>query len=330
MKPAKPFSVNSVPSVATRFLAVCALFAASGALAQNFPTKPIRVIVPFAPGGPADIQGRLIGPKLTEALGQPIVIENRAGGNTLIGTEVTARADPDGHTIEIISASFAINTSLYAKLPYDSVRDFAPITQLTSGPAIVVVHPSLPARSIQELIALARSRPGQIVYGSAGLPSQLAVELFKVMTGTDLLHVPYKGQGPAMIDLVAGHVSVSFPTILGALAHYKAGRLRALATTGSKRAAAAPELPTVMEAGLPGYEAANWFGTVAPGKTPPAIVARLSQEIGRALHMADVRERLLTQGMEPVSNTPEQFSAYIRSEMTKWAKVVKASGAKAE
>ena len=308
---------------------VTAILAAPAA-AQTYPTKPIRVIVPFAPGGPAVIQGRLIGPKLTEAWGQPIVIENRAGGNTLIGTEATARSDPDGHTIEIISASFAINTSLYAKLPYDSVRDFAPITQLTSGPAIVVVHPSLPARSIEELISLARSRPGQIVYGSAGLPSQLAVELFKVVTGTDLLHVPYKGQGPAMIDLVAGHVSVSFPTILGALAHYKAGRLRALATTGAKRAAAAPELPTVMEAGVPGYEAANWFGTVAPGKTPPAIVARLSQEIGRALHMADVRERLLTQGMEPVSNTPEQFSAYVRSEMTKWAKVVKASGARAE
>jgi tripartite-type tricarboxylate transporter receptor subunit TctC len=258
------------------------------------------------------------------------VIENRAGGNTLIGTEITAKADPDGHTIEIISASFAINLSLYAKLPYDSVRDFAPITQITSGPAIVVVHPSLPAHSVKELIALARAKPGQLVYGSAGLPSQLAVELFKVMTGTDLLHVPYKGQGPAMIDLIAGHVQVSFPTILGALAHYKAGRLRGLATTGAKRAVAAPELPTMIEAGVPGYEAANWFGTIAPGKTPPAIVARLSQEIGRALHMADVKDRLLTQGMEPVSNTPEVFSAYIKSEMTKWAKVVKASGAKAE
>ncbi|HKU69938.1 MAG TPA: tripartite tricarboxylate transporter substrate binding protein [Burkholderiales bacterium] len=311
-------------------LLLAALAVASAAQAQTYPTKPIRVIVPFAPGGPADIQGRLIGPKLTEAWGQPIVIENRAGGNTLIGTEVTARADPDGHTVELISASFAINTSLYAKLPYDSVRDFAPVTQLTSGPAIVVVHPSLPAKNIKELIQLARSRPGQIVYGSAGLPSQLAVELFKVLTGTDLLHVPYKGQGPAMIDLVAGHVSVSFPTILGALAHYKAGRLRALATTGAKRAAAAPELPTVTEAGVPGYEAANWFGITAPGKTPPAIVSKLSQEIGRALAMPDVRERLLTQGMEPVSNTPEVFSAYIRSEMTKWAKVVKASGARAE
>lgn len=311
----------------------CALalaIASACAGAQNYPSKPIRIIVPFAPGGPADIQGRLIGPKLTEAWGQPVIIENRAGGNTLIGTEILAKAEPDGHVIEIISASFAINTSLYARLPYDSVRDFAPVTQLTSGPAIVVVHPSLPVHSVKELIALARAKPGQLVYGSAGLPSQLALELFKAMTRTDLLHVPYKGQGPAMIDLIAGHVQVSFPTILGALAHYKAGRLRALATTGAKRAAAAPELPTVAEAGVPGYEAANWFGTVAPGKTPPAIVSRLSQEIGRALHMADVRERLLTQGMEPVSNTPEEFSGYIRAEMKKWAKVVQASGAKPE
>jgi tripartite-type tricarboxylate transporter receptor subunit TctC len=309
----------------------CALLAAQEAHAQaasTFPSKPIRLIVPFAPGGPADIQARLIGPKLTEAWGQPVVIENRAGGNTLIATELTAKADPDGHWIQIISAGFAINVSLYDKLPYDSVRDFAPVTQLTSGPAIVVVHPSLPARTVKELIHLARSKPGQLVYGSAGLPSQLAVELFKVLTGTDLLHVPYKGQAPAMIDLIAGHVQVSFPTIGGALPHHQSGRLRALATTGSKRAAAAPDLPTMVEAGVRGYEASNWFGTVAPARTPPAIVSRLSQEIGRALRAPDVRDRLLSQGMEPVSNAPEEFSAHIKSEMTKWARVVKASGAK--
>jgi len=286
--------------------------------------------VPFAPGGPADIQARLIGPKLTEAWGQPVVVENRAGGNTLIATELTARADPDGHAVLVISAGFAINVSLYAKLPYDSLRDFAPVTQLTSGPAIVVVHPSLPARSVKELIQLARSRPGQLTYASAGLPSQLAVELFKVLTGTDLVHVPYKGAAPAMIDLIAGHVQVSFPTIIGAFSHVQAGRLRALATTGAKRAPAAPDLPTMIEAGVPGYEAANWFGTVVPAKTPTVIVARLSQEIARALRLPDVSERLLVQGMEPTSSTPDEFSAYIKSEMTKWAKVVKASGAKAE
>jgi len=272
----------------------------------------------------------LIGPKLTEAWGQPVVVENRAGGNTLIATELTARSDPDGHVVQVISAGFAINVSLYSRLPYDSVRDFAPVTQLTSGPAIVVVHPSLPARSIKELIQLARSRPGQLTYASAGLPSQLAVELFKVMTGTDLVHVPYKGAAPAMIDLIAGHVQVSFPTIIGALSHVRSGRLRALATTGAKRTPAAPDLPTMIEAGVPGYVAANWFGTVVPAKTSPAIVSKLSQEIARALRLPDVSERLLSQGMEPTSSTPEEFSAYIRSEMTKWAKVVKASGAKAE
>ena len=286
--------------------------------------------MPFAPGGPADIQARLIGPKLTEAWGQPVVVENRAGGNTIIATELTARSDPDGHVVQVISAGFAINVSLYARLPYDSLRDFAPVTQLTSGPAIVVVHPSLPARSVKELIQLARSRPGQLTYASAGLPSQLAVELFKVMTRTDLVHVPYKGAAPAMIDLIAGHVQVSFPTIIGAFSHVQAGRLRALATTGAKRAPAAPDLPTMIEAGVPGYVAANWFGTTVPAKTPPAVVSKLSQEIARVLRLPEVGERLLSQGMEPTSSTPEEFSAYIRSEMTKWAKVVKASGAKAE
>jgi len=316
-----------------RTLACAALtlaLACPAASAQSYPSKPVRLIVPFAPGGPADLQARLIGPKLTEAWGQPVVVENRAGGNTIIATELTARADPDGHLVQIISAGFAINVSLYAKLPYDSLRDFAPVTQLTSGPAIVVVHPSLPARSVKELIQLARSRPGQLTYASAGLPSQLAVELFKVTTGTDMVHVPYKGAAPAMIDLIAGHVQVSFPTISGGLPHAQAGRLRALATTGAKRPPAAPDLPTMMEAGVPGYEATNWFGTAVPARTPPAIGAKLSQEIGRVLRMPDVRERLLSQGMEPVSNTPDEFAAYIRSEMTKWARVVKASGAKPE
>jgi len=303
---------------------------AGGAAAQSYPSKPVRLIVPFAPGGPADFQARLIAPKLTASWGQPVVVENRAGGNTIIATELTARSEPDGHVVQVISAGFAINVSLYSKLPYDSLRDLAFITQLTSGPAIVVVHPSLPVRSVKELIQLARSRPGQLTYASAGLPSQLAVELFKVMTGTDLVHVPYKGAAPAMIDLIAGHVQVSFPTIGGGLPHAQAGRLRALATTGAKRPLAAPDLPTMMEAGVPGYEATNWFGTAVPAKTPPAIVAKLSQDIGRVLHLPDVRERLLAQGMEPVSNTPEEFSTYVRSEMTKWARVVKASGAKAE
>ena len=313
-----------------RLFALVVALLSGTAGAQTYPVKPIRLIVPFAAGGPADIQARLIGPKLTEAWGQPVVVENRAGGNTIIATEITARADPDGHVVQIVSAGFAINTSLYPRLPYDSVRDFAAVSQLTSGPAIVLVHPSLPARSVKELTQLAKARPGQLTYGSAGLPSQLAVELYKVMTGTDLVHVPYKGQAPAMIDLIAGHVQVSFPTMLGTLGHVQAGRLRALATTGGKRALAAPELPTMAEAGVPGYEAANWFGTVVPAKTAPATIARLGQEIGRILKLPDVGERLLSQGIEPLGSTPEQFGAYLRSEMGKWAKVVKASGAKAE
>ena len=305
---------------------------ASTGSGQAYPTKPVRLIVPFAPGGPGDIQARIIGAKLTETWGQQVVVENRGGANGIIAYELGARADPDGHTVSLISAGFTINASLYPKLPYDSVRDFAPATQISSGPAIVVVHPSLPARSVKELIALARARPGQIIYMSAGTgaPSHLAVELFKTMTKTDFLHIAYKGIAPGITDLLAGQVQVSFPTILAGLTHSRSGRLRALATTGEKRAPAAPELPTVAEAGVPGYAAANWFGTAVPAKTPPVVVSRLSQEIGRVLRMPDVRERLLSQGMEPVSNTPEEFVGYIKSEMAKWSKVVKASGAKAE
>src|SRR5688572_31354456 len=235
------------------FAVLASLLAAASAQAQNYPIKPIRLIVPFAAGGPADIQARLIGPKLTEAWGQPVVVENRAGGNTIIATELTARAEPDGHVVQIVSASFAINTSLYPKLPYDSVRDFAAVSQLTSGPAIALVHPSLPARSVKELTQLARSRPGQLTYAGAGLPSQLAVELYKLMTGTDMVHVPYKGAAPAMVDLIAGHLQVSFPTIRGGLPHAQSGRLRGLATTGRKRSPAAPDTPPTTEAGVPGH-----------------------------------------------------------------------------
>jgi tripartite-type tricarboxylate transporter receptor subunit TctC len=287
-------------------------------------------VVPFAPGGPADIQARLIGPKLTEAWGQPVVVENRAGANTIIATELTARAAPDGYLVQVISGSFAINITLYPKLPYDSQRDFMPVTQLTAGPQIVVVHPSLPARSIKELTQLARSRPGQLTYAGAGLPSQLAVELYKLMTGTDMVHVPYKGAAPAMVDLIAGHLQVSFPTISGGLPHAQSGRLRGLATTGRNRSPAAPDMPTMIEAGVPGYEAVNWFGVAVHAKTLPALVTKLAQDIGRSVRAPDVAERLLSQGMEPTTSTPEEFSAYIRSETVKWAKVVKAAGVKPE
>jgi tripartite-type tricarboxylate transporter receptor subunit TctC len=316
----------------SRFIIAALAFAAAagGAWGQTYPSKPIRLIVPFAPGGPGDIQARLIGAKLTEAWGQQVVVENRGGANGIIAFELGAKAEPDGHTLNLMSAGFTINATLYPKLPYDSLRDFAPVTQLSSGPLIVVVHPSLPARSVKELVALARARPGQIVYASAGTgaPSHLAVELFQAMTKVSLVHIPYKGIAPGMTDLLAGHVQVSFPTILAALAHAKSGRLRALAVTGAKRSTAAPDLPTVAETGVTGYEASNWFGIVVPARTPNTVIAKLNQEIARILTLPDVRERLLPQGQEPVSKTPEDFAAYIRSEMAKWAKVVKASGAR--
>ena len=308
------------------------LAAACGAAAQAYPVKPIRLIVPFAAGGPGDIQGRLIGAKLTEAWGQQVIVENRGGANGIIAFEIGAKADPDGHTVIMMTAGFTINATLYPKLPYDSVRDFAPVSQISSGPGILVVHPSLPAHSVKDLIAMARGRPGQISYMSAGIgaPSHLAFELLQSATNTRFVHIPYKGIAPGMTDLIAGHVQVSIPTILAGLVHAKSGRLRALATTGPKRAPVAPDLPTVAEAGVPGYEAANWFGFVVPAKTPRAIIAKLNQEIVRALAVPEVRERLLSQGMEPTSNTPEEFSKYIQSEITKWAGVVKASGAKPE
>jgi tripartite-type tricarboxylate transporter receptor subunit TctC len=305
---------------------------ACSAVAQTYPSKPIRVIVPFSPGGPADFQVRLLAPRLSEAWGQQLLVDNRGGANGIIAFELGAKAEPDGYTLILITAGFTINATLYPKLPYDSRRDFAAVTQLASGPGIVVVHPSLPARSVKELVALAKSRPGQLTYMSAGVgaPSHLAVELLRNKTGINMIHVPYKGIAPGIVDLLAGQVQVSIPTILAGLTHAKAGRLRALATTGANRAPAAPELPTMMEAGIPDYEAANWFGIVVPAKTPPAIIARLNQDIVRALSVPDVREKMLTQGMEPVSRTPEAFSKYIQSEIAKWAGVVKTSGARPE
>ena len=302
------------------------------AAAQTYPVRPIRVIVPFSAGGPADFQVRLIAPKLSEAWGQQIIVDNRGGANGIIAFELGAKADPDGYTLILITAGFTINATLYPKLPYDSRRDFAGVSQLASGPGIVVVHPSLPAHSVRDLLALAKSRPGQITYMSAGVgaPSHLAVELLKTMTGISMIHVPYKGIAPGITDLIAGQVQVSIPTILAGLTHARAGRLRALATTGADRAPAAPELPTMPEAGIPGYEAANWFGIVVPARTPAAIISRLNQDIARTLSTPEVRERMLTQGMEPVSRTPEAFSKYIQSEIAKWAGVVKTSGAKPE
>ena len=298
----------------------------------SYPAKPIRFIIPFPAAGPRDIQARLIAPKITEAWGQAVVIDNRAGANGIIGTELAAKAPADGHTLVLISAGFASAPALYAKLPYDTVRDFVPVAPLTSGPGILVVNNALPVKSVKELIAYARTRPGQLHYGSAGngAASHLSVELFSVMTETRFGHVPYKGMAPALNDVIGGQIQVSLPTIPGGLPHAQAGRVRALAVSGAKRSPAAPELPTVAEAGVPGFEATNWYGMAAPAGTPRAIVLKLNQEFTRILGMPDVRGKLLNMGMEPETSSADAFADYLKQEISKWARVVKASGLRLE
>jgi len=296
--------------------------------AMPYPTKPIRLIIPFPPGGPRDIQARLLGPKLTEAWGQPVVIDNRAGANGAIGTEIAARAPADGHTLIIITAGEAAAVSLNPRLPYDLLRDFAPVALFSSGPSILVVNNALPVKSVKELIAYARARPGQLNFGSAGngAPSHLSMELLKVMAQINLTHVPYKGMAPALTDVIGGQIQLSLPTIPGALPHVQSGRLRALAVSGAKRSPAAPDLPTLAEAGVPGYEATNWYGVAAPAATPRAVVAKLNAEIARVLALPDVRERLLNLGMEVETGSPDAFAEYIKREIAKWARVVKSAG----
>ncbi|HEV7393729.1 MAG TPA: tripartite tricarboxylate transporter substrate binding protein [Burkholderiales bacterium] len=316
-------------------IAVAAAFLFAGTAhvaAQPYPTKPVRVIIPFVAGGPADFIARLVGPKLSEAWGQPIIVDNRGGGSQIIATELAAKAQPDGHTLLLTSGGFAVNVSLYPKLPYDSLRDFTAVSLIATGPNIVVVHPAVPARSLAELITYARSKAGQLVYASAGsgAPSHLAVELFKTMARIDMVHVPYKGMAPGITDLLGGQVQLAFPTISAGITHARAGRLRALAVTTAKRSHAAPEIPTIAEAALPGFEASNWYGVITQAKTPPQIVRKIHDDIARALTMPDIRDRMLNQGLDPVSMTPEEFTAYIKAEIVKWAKVVRASGAKAE
>ena len=297
-----------------------------------YPQKPIRLIAPFAPGGGTDILARLFGQEMSETLGQPVIVDNRGGAGGTIGTDIAAKAPPDGYTLILVSGSHAINPGLYRKLPYDSVNDFAPITQIAASPGILVVNPSLPVKSVKDLIALARAKPGQINYASAGsgTPPHLAGELFKVMAKIDMVHVPYKGNAPAFTDVIGGQVSLIFPTMPSAMPFIKSGRLRPVAVTSARRSPAAPEIPTIAESGLPGYEAISWYGVLAPARTPPQIVARLHEVLVSAIRAPDMQEKLAAQGLELVGNTPQQFSAVIRSEIAKWAKVVKASNAKPE
>ena len=298
----------------------------------NYPTRAVRVIVPSAPGGGTDISARILAPQLTSFLGQQVIVENRAGAGTMIGGEAVARAAPDGYTLLMGISTLAINPSMYKKVPYDALKDFAPISQAVSLSNVLVVHPSLPVRNLKEFIALVKPRPGQVNFASAGVGTSphLSMELFLVMADLKMLHVPYKGSGPGVTDLVAGHVPAMMPNMLSAQPHIKSGRLRAMGVTGSKRAPGADEIPTIAEAGVPGYEAVQWYGLLAPAATPRDIITKLHAGVVRALQNPDVRQRLLNDGAEPVGNSPEEFANYLRGETTKWAKVVQAAGIKPE
>jgi tripartite-type tricarboxylate transporter receptor subunit TctC len=299
------------------------------AAAADYPSRPVRVIVPLAPGGGTDISARLITQRLTDALGQTFLVDNRPGGGTTLGVELAARAMPDGYTLLITSPEFTVNPSLLAKAPYEPLRDFAPIAQLTRGQYFLSVRPTVPATSVKDLIALAKAQPRQLNYGSSGNGSanHLAGEMFKQMTGVDLVHVPYKGSGPSVAALIGGEIQMLFSSTTAVLAHVRAGRVRALAVTGSQRSPIAPDVPTVVESGLPGFVVTGWYGMLAPRATPVPIVTRLNTEVNRQL--PELRARFAELGSEIVGGSPEQFAEFLRDDQAKWAKVVKASGARA-
>jgi tripartite-type tricarboxylate transporter receptor subunit TctC len=307
------------------FSALLPALAALPASAQGYPAKPMRLIVPYPPGGPTDLVGRTIGQKLTAAWGQQVLVENRAGAASAVGTEVAARAPADGYTLLLgTSAGFCINPALGGKLPYDAERDFAPISLLVVNPQILVVHPSLPVSSVKSLIALAKSRPGQINYASVGnaSPQHLGMEMLKRMAGIDMVHVPYKGTAPAVTDILAGNVSLMFNSMPSVLPQVEAGRLRGIAVGSAKRSPAAPAIPTVAEAGLPGFEYVTWYGLFAPSGTPREIVNRLHGQVVKILADPELAQRFAGQGAEPQSTTPEQLAQYRRSEFERWRKLI--------
>ena len=306
---------------------------AFSAQAADYPEKPIRLLVPAAPGGGADFVARILGVKLTEALGQTVVVENRAGASGTIAADNAAKSTADGYTLLMgQSTSVVIAPHLYKKLGYDTLRDLAPVTLVAQVPNILVVHPSVPARTVSEFIALARAQPELLNYGSSGTgaPSHLAGEMFKSATGVKMVHVPYKGAGLAVNGLIAGEIQVMFAPIVAVLPQVKAGRLRALAVTSATRSAAAPELPTLAESGLPGYEISSWFGLFAPANTPAPVIERLYRETAKALQSPDVRERFAREGAEPVGSSPADFTGYVRAEYAKYARIVRDSGIKAD
>ena len=305
---------------------------AGGALAQSFPSKPIRVVVPFPPGGGTDIVARTVTPKMAEILGQPFIIENRAGAGGNIGTEAVAKSPADGYTLLVASASTAINTTLIPNLPWDLSRDFAPVVLMVVNNHLLAAHPSVPAKSVQELLALAKAKPGAVTYASYGPGSSahLTAELFKLMAGVDLLHVPYKGAAPAVNDLLGGQVNIMFADVAALLPHIKSGKLKALGIASTKRFEGLPEVPTIAESGVPGFEAGGFLGLVAPAGTPPAIINALNAAGQKSVAMPDVRERLMALASPPVGGTPDEFGQYIKREIDKWARVIRAANIKPE
>jgi len=310
-------------------LAVALLAMPVAAMGQAYPSKPIRLIVPSTPGGSVDTLARTIGPKLSERWGQQVVVDNRAGAGGIIAAELTAKAPPDGYLLMLGTvASLGTNVSLHKKLPYDPLKDFAPVTLVATQNLMLLVHPSVPAKSVAELVRIAKSKPGQLSFASAGngTGSHLSGELFKQLAGVDILHIPYKGVAPAMVDVISGQVAINFPSILTALPHARSGRVRALAVTGASRTRAAPELPTMQEAGIRNYESATWYGIVAPTGTPQEIVTKLSAEVAALLKQPETHERLSREGADPVGSSPQEFGRFMQMEIEKWRKVIRAAG----
>ena len=324
--------VTRTPALACAMVLIAAQASAQSQppSAPVYPTKPVRLLIPFAPGGGADVLNRIIAQRLGETMGQSVIADNRPGADGVVATEIAARSPADGYTLLVVTLSFAINPAINRKLPYDALADFAPITQTASQQAILIVHPSLPVKSTKELIEYARARPGALNYGSSSNAGQLPMELFNSMAGLKMVHVPYKGSAPMLTDLLAGQIQLTFGGALASMPLVKQGKLRALAIGDAKRSALLPDLPTIAESGLPGYEALQWMGLVAPAKTPRAIVERLNKEVVRIVQSPEVKERLLQIGNEPVGSSPAQFAAFIKAEIAKWGKIAKQAGVKPE
>lgn len=316
-----------------RTIFIVLMFALAGtATAQDYPSRTVRIIVPFSAGGGTDLIARLVAQKLTQSLGSTFIVENRPGAGGTVGTAVVAKSPPDGYTLIVVSSSHGINPSVYKALPYDTMRDLAPVSLLMSGPALLVTHPSVPAKSVKELVALARARPGALTFGSAGIgtPPHLGGELFKILAKVEMTHVPYKGNASAFIDLMAGEISLMFPNIVSGLPHVKQGKMRGMAVSSKQRSSIAPEIPTVAESGLPGYEMGSWFGLVAPGGTPAPVIGKLQQETARALQLPDVKDKLTAQGVEAIGSTPDEFRKFLQAEIARWEKVIRAAKLKFE